>query len=453
MSAEPHYPALSELFSRFKRPVVLLDLESTGGHFVEDRITEIAFLRFDGGNISRYERLVNPGIEISEFITRLTGIDNTMVADAPDFADLADELLPLLQGAVVVAHNSKFDYQFLCHAFQRCGKHFAARTLCTVQLSRRLHPQFHKHSLESIIERHGINVTERHRAWSDVAALADFLEECVGTHGTDAVADQCRRLLQPQPFPEHLPAHLDKALHRLPDSDGITLWRDEKNSILHLAAHRHTFRETAALLADNGSALRRSSDILFQETAGPLDSLAHIIRTKRKYGIPPQNTPYFAVRFIEESGVLRARIVQLSDGLQRIPAYGLFLHKKAAKRALLEWAQAYGLCPKTLDILPYSLPADTPCPIIQSGQNCLCGSAQGRAKQYRDTLEFAERLPVSGWGRLNRLHIEEQQAASGLKSSHTLRNGLLELDGGLYFDSTLPAVLKDYLKNKRYRTQ
>jgi len=55
----------------------------------------------------------------------------------------------LLQGAVVVAHNSRFDYTFLRRAFARCGLPFAAPTLCTVQLSRRLYPQFYKHSLES----------------------------------------------------------------------------------------------------------------------------------------------------------------------------------------------------------------------------------------------------------------------------------------------------------------
>lgn len=453
MPAEPYYPALSELFSRFRRPVVLLDLESTGGHSTNDRITEIAFLRFDQGRIERFNCLVNPGMLVPEFITRLTGISNAMVRRAPVFSKLADELLPLLQGAILVAHNSKFDYQFLCNAFRRCGLHFAAQTLCTVQLSRRLYPQFHKHSLESIIERHNISVENRHRAWSDVAALADFLEDCIDEHGADTVASQCRRLLQPQPFPEHLPPDLDNCLHQLPDSDGITIWSDESGNIRHIAAHRHAFREAAALFSDGKSVLNGCTNIAFQEAAGPLDSLAQLILAKQKYRFNSDASPYFSVRFVEESGVLRARIAQISDGLQNIPAYGLFLHKKAAKRALLEWAQAYGLCPKTLDILPYSLSADSPCPIIQSGQNCLCGSAQGRAKQYRDTLAFAERLPVSGWGRLNRLHIEEQQAASGLKSSHTLCNGLLELDGGLYFDSTLPAVLKDYLKNKRYRTQ
>ncbi|MDO4696712.1 MAG: exonuclease domain-containing protein [Neisseria sp.] len=448
MSSIPHYPALSELFSYFKQPVVLLDLESTGGHFTDDRITEIAFLRFENGRTERFECLVNPGIPIPKFITRLTGIDDAMVGNAPDFSQLSDRLLSLLQGAVLVAHNSKFDYQFLQYAFQRCGLHFAAKTLCTVQLSRRLYPQFRKHSLESIIERHGISVSSRHRAWSDVAALADFLERCIDTCGMEAVVSQCRRLLQPQPFPEYLPEHLDSRLHQLPDSDGITLWFDDKENLVRIAAHRYAFRETSALLADEKSDLRLCTEMVFQKTIGPLDSLTHIIRARQKYRIAPQHTAYFSVHFIEENGILRARIVQLADGLQSIPSYGLFPNKKAAKRALLEWAKTYGLCPKMLDILPYSLPAHSPCPSAESGKNCLCSSAQGRAKQYCDTQQFAEQLPVIGWGKLRHLQIEEHEAVCNLTKQYRLRNGLLELNGNLYFDAALPAVLKEYLKTK-----
>ena len=94
-------------------PVVIVDLEATGGNTLSDRITEIAWLRFDNGQISHYEQLVNPQQPISTFITRLTGIGADMVADAPTFSMLAPALLKQLQGALVVAHNSRFDYTFL----------------------------------------------------------------------------------------------------------------------------------------------------------------------------------------------------------------------------------------------------------------------------------------------------------------------------------------------------
>ena len=142
---------LSEAFTRLNRPVVVVDLESTGGNLYQDRVTEIAFLRFENGRVEHYEQLINPGKPIPEFVVQLTGITNEMVAQAPAFDQIAPDILPLLRGSLIVAHNSRFDYTFLRHEFCRAGIDFAAPALCTVQLSRRLYPQFYKHNLDSIV--------------------------------------------------------------------------------------------------------------------------------------------------------------------------------------------------------------------------------------------------------------------------------------------------------------
>ena len=115
MSDFARWPLLSEAFSRLGRPVVVVDLETTGGNFYQDRITEVALVRFEQGCATHYEQLVNPCRSIPEFVARLTGIHDETVKNAPVFADIAADLLPLLQGAVVVAHNSRFDYTFLRH--------------------------------------------------------------------------------------------------------------------------------------------------------------------------------------------------------------------------------------------------------------------------------------------------------------------------------------------------
>ncbi|MDO5059522.1 MAG: 3'-5' exonuclease [Neisseria sp.] len=467
MSEVLHYPALSALFARFRRPVVLIDLETTGGHFLQDRITEAAFLRFDNGKTERFQQLVNPQTEISEFITRLTGIDNAMVADAPDFSTLAPELLGKLQGALIVAHNSKFDYQFLCNEFARAGLPFAAQTLCTVQLSRRLYPQFHKHSLESIIERHGISTAARHRAMDDVLALADFLEFALGEYGTDAVEKQARLLLNPQAFPENLPEPLHAALNRLPDSDGVSVWLDNEGRALHIAAHLQAFREAAALTAKPNAPLRRAATLVFHPSAGAIDSLVIKALLQEEYARPSEysdndavqakkaaDKTYFAVHFAAEQTAegkaLRARIVPLSDGLSEQQTYGLFLHKKAAKAALREWAEAYGLCQKLLDILPYTLPENSPCPAAQSGKNCHCTGSGGRELQYRDTAAFADRLPVAGWGQAREIRVHEALPFGTRRARHLLKHGLLQLpDGRFLFDSSLPALVKEALKEKR----
>lgn len=106
--------------------MVVVDLETTGGNFYQDRITEVALVRFEQGRATHYEQLVNPCRSIPEFVARLTGIHDETVKNAPVFADIAGDLLPLLQGAVVVAHNSRFDYTFLRHEFARIHTDFAA---------------------------------------------------------------------------------------------------------------------------------------------------------------------------------------------------------------------------------------------------------------------------------------------------------------------------------------
>ncbi len=71
---------------------VLLDLETTGGNAVRDRITEIAAVRIEHGvEVARWSTLVNPGVPISGFIEQLTGISNALVADAPTFDDVGHQ--------------------------------------------------------------------------------------------------------------------------------------------------------------------------------------------------------------------------------------------------------------------------------------------------------------------------------------------------------------------------
>ena len=154
----------------FDAPLAIVDLETTGAHPAWDRVTEIAVVEIDGGAIvGEWSTLVNPQTSIPPAIQALTGITNDMVAGAPAFEELATELYERLAGRVFVAHNARFDYGFLRHAFERAGLHFQARTLCTVKLSRRLYPEYARHNLDSLIERHRLRcdslTVHNVRAW------------------------------------------------------------------------------------------------------------------------------------------------------------------------------------------------------------------------------------------------------------------------------------------------
>ena len=130
-------------------PIAVVDIETTGSDPASDRITEIAVLEVDGFEVrDAWSTLVNPGVRLPTPIQALTGITEEMLAGAPRFATLAEDLHERLQGRLLVAHNARFDYGFLRREFERAGIRFHARTLCSVRLSRRLYPQHPRHNLD-----------------------------------------------------------------------------------------------------------------------------------------------------------------------------------------------------------------------------------------------------------------------------------------------------------------
>ena len=111
----------------------ILDIETTGGKYNEEGITEIAIYRFDGDKvIDHFASLVNPEIPIQPFVVKLTGINNKMLRTAPKFHEVAKRIIEITQDAVLVAHNAQFDNRILTTEFDRLGYNFDKKTLCTV---------------------------------------------------------------------------------------------------------------------------------------------------------------------------------------------------------------------------------------------------------------------------------------------------------------------------------
>src|SRR5512139_1940230 len=217
-------------------PLAIVDLETTGAHPAWHRVTEIAVVEAQAGEVTgEWSTLVNPGAPIPAAIQALTGISNEMVADAPSFAELARGLHERLEGRVFVAHNARFDYGFLRHEFERAGLRFQAKTLCTVKLSRRLYPGEARHSLDCLVERHGLRFGAqggaRHRALGDARAVWQFLQAAAAQRGAEAV-ESAARVLTKSPS---LPAHLERAtIDAIPDAPGVYLFYGESGAPLYV---------------------------------------------------------------------------------------------------------------------------------------------------------------------------------------------------------------------------
>ncbi len=155
----------------------ILDIETTGGQYNEEGITEIAIYKYDGHEITdQFISLINPEKPIQPFVVKLTGISNEMLRNAPKFYDVAKRIVEITEGCIIVAHNAQFDYRILRTEFERLGYNYERQSLCTVELSQKLMPEQKSHSLGKLVRALGIPMSDRHRATGDAMATVQLFK-------------------------------------------------------------------------------------------------------------------------------------------------------------------------------------------------------------------------------------------------------------------------------------
>lgn len=151
----------------------VFDCETTGTEPGVDEIVAFAVVRLDadGKETGRYAQLVRPSRPIPADATAVHGICDDDLSGAPRFAEITDQLLSLLDGAVFVAHNAPFDLPMVHEAFRHAGIDFEpSQVACTLDAYRVLEPTATDHRLESLCARHDIALEDAHDALSDVLA-------------------------------------------------------------------------------------------------------------------------------------------------------------------------------------------------------------------------------------------------------------------------------------------
>lgn len=155
----------------------IIDLETTGGGYNEEGITEIAIHKYDGNDVvDSFISLINPEKEIQPFVVQLTGINSKMLRNAPKFYEVAKRIVEITENCILVAHNSSFDYRILRTEFRRLGYDFEIPTLCTIELSKVLIPGLESYSLGKLCRKIGIAMSDRHRANGDALATVKLLQ-------------------------------------------------------------------------------------------------------------------------------------------------------------------------------------------------------------------------------------------------------------------------------------
>ena len=161
----------------------IIDIETTGQSAKYGKITEIAIYVHNGSEIvDSFVTLVNPECHIPYFITKLTGIDNQMVAGAPKFYEIAKKVVEMTTNTVFVAHNVSFDYKFIQQEYLRLGYEYKRKTMCTVKLSRKYLPGHASYSLGKLCNDLDITIDGRHRAGGDAYATVKLFELILQKH-------------------------------------------------------------------------------------------------------------------------------------------------------------------------------------------------------------------------------------------------------------------------------
>lgn len=154
----------------------VVDVETTGSG-AGDRIVEISVVAVAGGKVDVViDQLVNPERSVSRFTTDLTRITNQMVENEPTFSEIADDVLGALAGRAFVAHNVRFDWNFVARELRRSRDLVLdGPRICTVQLTRRLVPGLGSRRLDDVARYFGVEIADRHRAGGDALATAEVL--------------------------------------------------------------------------------------------------------------------------------------------------------------------------------------------------------------------------------------------------------------------------------------
>jgi DNA polymerase III subunit epsilon len=335
--------------------LAFVDLETTGATPARDRITEIGIVEVtEDGTVSEWSMLLNPETPIPGFIQSMTGITDAMVAVAPTFVELAGEIVERLQGRLFIAHNARFDYGFLKNEFRRIGIDFRTTVACTVKLSRRLFPGHPKHGLDALIERHGLTVSDRHRALGDARLIHQFWNLAREAHP----ADRFSAVLKEITARPSLPSHLDPGIvDDLPEGPGVYLFHGDTALLYVGKAKNLRERVLSHFAGDHASAKEMSlaqqiRRIEWIETGGEVGALlkeATLIKQLQPTHNRQlrRNMELCAIRLVDQgAGLITPEIVfarELDFGRQT-NLYGLFKSAKEAEKVLFDIANAHGLC-------------------------------------------------------------------------------------------------------------
>jgi len=332
----------------------ILDIETTGGQFNEEGITEIAIYKYDGHDIvDQFISLVNPEIPIQPFVVKLTGINNAMLRSAPKFYEVAKRIIEITENCIVVAHNASFDYRILQTEFRRLGFRFQKQTLCTVELSKKLIPGQESYSLGKLVRALGIPMADRHRATGDAMATVKLFKMILAK---DVEKEIIKSLVKTEIKSGMSPKLLD-IVENLPSKTGIYYIHNEKGDLIYIGKSKNIKKRVNQHFTGTTAKCKKIQTevytVSFEETGSELIALLkeseEIKVNKPIYNRTHRKSIFQWALYVQknENGYLTLQLQKADGRKKEITA---FSSPQEGKNALFKITDKYQLCQKINDL-------------------------------------------------------------------------------------------------------
>ena len=155
----------------------IIDTETSGGKYNEEKIIEIAIIIYDGKNIiDTFTTLIKPSVKVDYFVQKLTGIKNSDLVDKKTFKDYAELISNLVSNKIIVGHNVEYDYRILKNELETCNIKFSSETICTIKMSKEKYNALKYYNLNYLCNYFNIKLKNHHRAYDDAFATLELFK-------------------------------------------------------------------------------------------------------------------------------------------------------------------------------------------------------------------------------------------------------------------------------------
>lgn len=330
----------------------ITDIETTGSGIKGNKITEICVLVVQNGEvIEEYSSLVNPEQSIPLYIESLTGINDEMVNEAPQFSEIADEIDRITKDCIFVAHNVNFDYNIIRSEFTEIGREFKRKRLCTVRLTKKLIPNLFSYSLGNICTSINIPHYDRHRARGDCEATVILFQRCLAL---DPEFEVITKFLNQRTAASYLPPNFKNSdFEKLPTATGVYFFKDREGVPLYIGKARNIKSRIKSHFQERSNRkyklMQVTHSIDYELTGNELLALlreAELIlkhypkfnKAQKKINRPYTLTSYHNQKGIEQFALHKNRIAPVS--------WMKFYTREEAIKFMEFLCQEFELCPK-----------------------------------------------------------------------------------------------------------